>query len=62
MIQFGFGFGFDTALKIKSGDTVPAPYPAPTGYRWEFVTESNSTDPNVFENGERVVELASIAA
>ncbi|GEM_PF-1804818 len=61
MLSFSFGFGFDTALQ-KSNETVPAPYPAPSGYRWEFVTESNSTDPNVFENGARVVELASIAA
>jgi hypothetical protein len=47
-------------------DTIPVlhdgasgPYPAPSGYRWGYVTENSIT---ATENGEPVVELERIAA
>jgi hypothetical protein len=41
------------------GGGVVGPYPAPTGFRWGYVTENTIT---VTENGEPVVELERIAA
>lgn len=56
------GISLSLSRPMGQGSGVPSPYPPPDGYRWEYVTESTATDPNVAENAERVVELIRIAA
>ena len=53
-------FGQIGVLGIIGGtDGGPSgPFPAPSGYRWEYVMEG--TDP-VYEGSERVVELVVIS-
>ncbi len=51
--------GSTTAYTDAAGPVQSSP---PPGYRWEYVTESTATDPNVEEDGTRVVELTRIAA
>lgn len=56
----------DLGLSTTSTAVIPAekagitpPYPAPTGYRWDTVTESGAV---VRENNQSVIELVRIAA
>lgn len=60
--SMGLGLQAQPRPPTQGGGSVPAPYPPPAGYQWEYVTERTATDPNVYENGERVVELTRIAA
>jgi len=49
----------EAVATLTAGGGVPTPFPAPSGYAWEYVFEG--ADP-VYEGGERVVELVRIAA
>ena len=47
------------SLTSNKGVGATGPYPAPSGYRWQYVVESSVP---VTESGVRVVELQRIAA
>lgn len=51
LAQRGLGLG-------TGGAAVWAPYPAPSGFRWDFVTSNGD---RVTSNGEPVVALVEIA-
>ena len=48
------GIGISPALSKGVGASAYAPYPAPSGTHWEFVTENGI---NITENGVPVVAL-----
>lgn len=50
----GFSLGRADGARLIKGGGVPAPYPPPAGYRWDYVTENNI---RVTERNEPVVAL-----
>jgi hypothetical protein len=50
------GFSLGTLTLAKGGAS--GPYPAPAGYRWDYVTENNV---RVTERGEYLVALKRVA-
>lgn len=57
--MLGLGGLMTLSLGVNRPAGVPGPYPAPSGYRWDFVVERNVP---ATETNQRVVELKRIAA